>query len=60
LDLPSGLDADAGNADGPVIRAARTLAFAAVKPGLLRNNGPETAGRLYLGDIGAPDGAFAG
>ncbi|MDR1534635.1 MAG: NAD(P)H-hydrate epimerase [Planctomycetota bacterium] len=58
LDLPSGLDADGGVAGESVIRAERTLTFAAVKPGLLEGFGPGMAGRLYLGEIGAPSEAY--
>ena len=59
LDVPSGLDCDKGTAEGPVVRATRCLTFAAVKPGLLRGFGPETTGDLYIGDIGAPNEAYA-
>ena len=59
LDLPSGLDGDSGMVADTAIRATRTVTFAAVKPGLEQERGPEYAGRLYLGDIGAPRGTGA-
>ena len=39
LDIPSGIDADTGIARGPVIRAAATATFIALKPGLLTGDG---------------------
>jgi len=54
LDLPSGLDADSGEASEPSIRAAATLTLALPKRGLLTETGREGAGDLYLADIGLP------
>ena len=46
IDIPSGVDADTGEAPGRAVRAERTVTFAALKPGLLRVRGAaERAGR---------------
>jgi NAD(P)H-hydrate epimerase len=54
LDLPSGVDADTGETDGPAVNATATLTLALPKAGLFRAAGPSRAGRVYLGDIGLP------
>jgi NAD(P)H-hydrate epimerase len=53
-DLPSGLDADSGEALGPVPRCAATATFLAPKRGLLVGRGPEFAGRVVVCDLGVP------
>lgn len=53
-DLPSGLDADTGEAMGPVPTCAATATFLAPKTGLSRGRGPELAGRVVVCDIGVP------
>jgi NAD(P)H-hydrate repair Nnr-like enzyme with NAD(P)H-hydrate epimerase domain len=53
VDLPSGVDADTGEVPDPaVLRAAVTVTFGALKPGLLREPGAGYAGRVVLVDIG--------
>jgi len=52
VDLPSGLDALTGEGRGPVLPAARTVTFAALKPGLVLGAGPDLAGRVEVADIG--------
>ncbi|EKP94571.1 yjeF-like protein [Thermaerobacter subterraneus DSM 13965] len=54
LDLPSGLDADTGEAAPVVPRATWTVTFAAAKWGLLLGQGPERAGQVFVADIGWP------
>jgi NAD(P)H-hydrate epimerase len=54
IDIPSGVDADTGAAPGRAFRAARTVTFAAYKPGLLQGSGPELAGTVEVADIGIP------
>ena len=44
IDLPSGVDADSGEAPGERCRPTRTVTFAALKPGLLQGDGPAAAG----------------
>ncbi len=52
LDVPSGLDADTGQAQGRAVEATRTLTFLALKPGLLTADGPDHCGALALADLG--------
>jgi NAD(P)H-hydrate epimerase len=59
LDLPSGLDPDRGLPHDPTIRAARTLALALPKVGLLRPEAAKSVGELWLADISVPASAYA-
>lgn len=53
VDLPSGVDPDTGEVPDPVVlRAAVTVTFGAMKPGLLREPGAGYAGRVVLVDLG--------
>jgi NAD(P)H-hydrate epimerase len=52
VDLPSGVDADSGEAPGRAVRADATVTFAALKPGLLQGEGPARCGRVQVADIG--------
>ena len=52
LDIPSGLNADSGHAMGSVIRAAHTVTFIALKPGLLTGDGPDHCGNIWLRTLG--------
>ena len=52
VDLPSGVDADTGEVDGPAVRADVTVTFGALKPGLLIDPGAGHAGVVELVDIG--------
>jgi len=58
LDLPSGIDADTGEAPGAAVTATATLTLALPKPGLFQGAGPAHAGRVFLGDIGIPGALF--
>lgn len=51
LDLPSGLDSDGGRMRGPTIRAAHTVTFIALKPGLLTGDGPDCCGQIHVCDL---------
>lgn len=55
LDIPSGLDANTGQALGPVARATATITFIAAKPGLLTGEGREFCGAIHLATLGLPD-----
>jgi NAD(P)H-hydrate epimerase len=55
LDVPSGIDADSGEAPGVAVRATRTLTLALPKRGLAE----ESAGELWVADLGIPAGVFA-
>lgn len=52
VDLPSGIGADDGTVDGPVLPAGRTVTFGAAKPGLLLPPAARTVGELTVVDIG--------
>lgn len=54
LDLPSGVDADTGEAAGAAVTATATLTLALPKPGLFLGDGPLRAGRVHLADLGLP------
>ena len=55
LDVPSGLDATTGRAAPGTPRAALTVAFGAVKTGLVLGDGPALAGEVVCVEIGIPD-----
>ncbi|MFC1574845.1 NAD(P)H-hydrate epimerase [Gemmatimonadota bacterium] len=52
LDLPSGVDADSGEAPGAYVTAEATLTLHMPKPGLAN----PVAGTLWLADLGIPAG----
>jgi hydroxyethylthiazole kinase-like uncharacterized protein yjeF len=52
IDIPSGVDADTGDAPGSPFRASYTVTFAAYKPGLLQGAGPDHSGEVHVQDIG--------
>ena len=52
VDLPSGIDADTGEVEGPAVRADVTVAFGTLKPGLLIDPGSGHAGVVELVGIG--------
>ena len=52
VDVPSGLDADSGNALGAAVQAKRTVTFIAAKKGFFRKDGPRHCGRIVVADIG--------
>ncbi len=54
LDLPSGIEADSGEAPGAAVSADATLALALPKLGIDRGDGRRAAGIRYLADIGIP------
>jgi NAD(P)H-hydrate epimerase len=51
LDVPSGLDADAGVPRGEAVRAAATVTFVGLKTGLFVGDGPEFAGQVFFDDL---------
>lgn len=53
-DVPSGVDSDTGAVAGPAVRADVTVAFSALKPGLLIFPGAGHAGDVVVADIGVP------
>lgn len=54
VDLPSGLDADTGEAVANSFTAARTVTFHAPKAGHMLKEGPDRSGSLSVVDIGLP------
>lgn len=53
-DVPSGLDAATGRAAAGTIQAAATVAFGALKTGLILGDGPGLAGDVTVAEIGIP------
>lgn len=58
LDVPSGLDADAGQTFRAAVRASHTLTFIAHKPGLLTAYGPDYCGEIHLDTLGIDPAAL--
>jgi ADP-dependent NAD(P)H-hydrate dehydratase / NAD(P)H-hydrate epimerase len=54
VDIPSGLVADTGEANGPVVKAAYTVTFTAPKTGMISGASANYVGQLYVHDIGSP------
>lgn len=54
LDLPSGVDADTGEAQEGSVAASFTVAMGALKPGLFLGEGAALAGEVSVVDIGVP------
>ncbi len=52
LDVPSGIEADTGRVLGCAVRAAHTITFIALKPGLLTLDGPDHCGEVSVADLG--------
>ncbi|MHB9100514.1 MAG: NAD(P)H-hydrate dehydratase [Sulfuricella sp.] len=52
LDVPSGLDADAGQTFRAAVRASHTLTLIALKPGLLTAYGPDYCGQIHVDNLG--------
>jgi len=48
IDVPSGLQSDTGGVMGCAVRAAHTVTFIALKPGLLTLEGPDHCGEVHL------------
>ena len=54
VDIPTGLDCDTGQADGPVVRAELTVTFVAAKKGFDLARAREYTGTVVVVDIGIP------
>jgi len=54
IDIPSGLDADTGEAPGVCIKADRTITFVARKRGMVKGKGPGYCGKIIVKDLGFP------
>ncbi|HWI15419.1 MAG TPA: NAD(P)H-hydrate dehydratase [Burkholderiales bacterium] len=67
VDVPSGLEGDTGRVLGHAVRAAHTITFIGLKPGLLTLDGPDHCGDIHLATLGlaakdlvAPSGMIIG
>lgn len=60
LDVPSGLDADRGSADGIVVRADVTLSFVAAKRGLYTGRARDVCGEVLLDTLELDADLFSG
>ena len=58
IDIPSGLNADTGAAEGVVLQAEATVTFIGVKQGLLTGRGPGCAGRIYFDGLRVPASVY--
>ena len=58
LDVPTGLDATTGEAAEHAVRADLTVAFGALKGGLVQGRGPALAGEVVTAEIGIPAREF--
>jgi hydroxyethylthiazole kinase-like uncharacterized protein yjeF len=54
IDVPSGLNADTGQADGACVQADITLSFVGLKQGFLNPQAQRYLGELHVIDIGIP------
>ena len=54
IDIPSGLDADTGQALGTCVKADRTVTFIARKRGMVKGKGPGYCGKIIVKGIGFP------
>jgi NAD(P)H-hydrate epimerase len=54
IDVPSGLNADTGQADGACVKADITLSFVGLKQGFLNPQAQRYLGELHVIDIGIP------
>jgi hydroxyethylthiazole kinase-like uncharacterized protein yjeF len=60
LDVPSGLDADTGWPNPIAVRAAATITFLALKPGLFLGAAPDHCGQLEFASLDVPPEVGAG
>jgi hydroxyethylthiazole kinase-like uncharacterized protein yjeF len=58
VDVPSGLNADTGNAMGCAVKADCTVTFIGLKQGLFTGQAAEYAGELVYDSLAVPDGVF--
>lgn len=54
VDIPTGLDCDTGQAEGPAVRAAKTVTFVARKAGFDVPDSRGYTGAVLVADIGVP------
>lgn len=54
VDIPTGLDGLTGEIDPGVVTCQHTVTMEGLKPGMLRQHGPDVCGRVHVALIGAP------
>ena len=54
IDVPSGLDANTGEASWACVRADKTVTFIAKKCGMVKGKGPGYCGKIIVKDLGFP------
>lgn len=54
IDIPTGLDGLTGEIDLGVVRCQHTVTIEGLKPGILRQHGPDVCGRVHVVSIGVP------
>lgn len=59
VDVPSGLSADSGEVEGPVVDADLTVTFAAAKLCHVLSPAEDYCGEIYVVDIGIPEASIA-
>jgi ADP-dependent NAD(P)H-hydrate dehydratase / NAD(P)H-hydrate epimerase len=59
IDIPSGLNADSGAAQGALVKATLTITYIGIKRGLLTGRGPAVCGELVLADLDISAAIFA-
>jgi hydroxyethylthiazole kinase-like uncharacterized protein yjeF len=52
VDIPSGLNADSGAVANIAVKAAATITFVGLKPGLFTGRAAENCGQIYFSDLG--------
>lgn len=58
VDVPSGLDADTGEAEGICVKAKMTVTMGALKKGFLNPASQRRTGKVIVADIGFPEEIF--
>ncbi len=58
VDIPSGVNADTGAAEGPAVKAALTVAMGLAKNGHYLGEGRELSGEVVVADISIPKGVI--
>lgn len=59
IDIPSGLNADSGAAQGVVVKATHTVTYIGIKRGLLTGRGPAVCGDIVLSSLDIPSDIYS-
>ena len=60
LDLPSGMNADTGSAEGVIVQADATISFIGAKRGMVTGGGKAATGTLIIDRLGLTDADYDG